>query len=92
MISHLVDGEEAVQKWNDLQDSTYGSKHLASQWDKTKPTFVQVPTTIYKSKQIGKPFLSFYSLQKTSSRLEQIDVFILLDLLGSSEPWPKIQR
>ena len=61
----FIDGEEAVHDWTD-QDSLYGARALAKEWDETK-----------------NPVMSPYS-----SPLASIDLFVLLDLLGS--PGPRI--
>lgn len=59
----LLDGEEAFMTWTH-DDSLYGARALAEEWD----------ATVF-------PAMSTYS-----SPLASIDLFVLLDLLGSSSP------
>lgn len=70
----FFDGEEAVHEWT-AQDSLYGSRHLAEQWQ-SQPALDQQFTG---------------NLQKSRNRLDQIDLMVLLDLLGSSVPWPTLR-
>lgn len=61
----LLDGEEAFLRWND-EDSIYGARALAEEWD----------NTVY-------PAMSTYK-----TLLDSIELFVLLDLLGSGENVP----
>ena len=58
----FLDGEEAFLHWND-QDSIYGARSLAEEWEQT-----------------SNPAASVYK-----NPLDSIDLFVLLDLLGSAE-------
>lgn len=70
----FFDGEEAIKSWT-RSDSLYGSRHLAESWTKQKP----------------KSNLTFeMSLKKKKNRIDQIDMLILFDLLGSVDPFPEI--
>lgn len=59
----LLDGEEAFSHWTN-DDSVYGSRALAEEWE----------TTMYAAGTIY------------NSPITSIDLFVLLDLLGSSDP------
>lgn len=61
----FLDGEEAFQRWSD-EDSIYGARSLAEEWD----------NTVY-------PAMSTYK-----TMLNSIELFVLLDLLGSGESIP----
>jgi glutaminyl-peptide cyclotransferase len=61
----FLDGEEAFKSWTD-QDSIYGARSLAEEWEQTY-----------------HPAMSVYK-----SYLDSIELFVLLDLLGSSENTP----
>ncbi|EIW66632.1 hypothetical protein TREMEDRAFT_45746 [Tremella mesenterica DSM 1558] len=67
----FFDGEEAVKDWTDT-DSIYGARHLAETWETTF-----LPATHPLSKRRYSP---------TPTILNTIDVLILLDLLGDSNP------
>ncbi|RMD44294.1 hypothetical protein DV735_g886, partial [Chaetothyriales sp. CBS 134920] len=58
----FLDGEEAFLSWN-AQDSIYGARSLAEEWEHT----FNPATSIYKT------------------QLDSIELFVLLDLLGSGE-------
>lgn len=61
----FLDGEEAFQSWSD-QDSLYGARALAEQWEQDR--------------------FAVSGSQRGRSRLDGIELFMLLDLLGASEP------
>lgn len=61
----LLDGEEAFLRWSD-EDSIYGARSLAEEWD----------NTMYPAMSTYKTFL------------DSIELFVLLDLLGSAENVP----
>ncbi|RWS04322.1 glutaminyl-peptide cyclotransferase-like protein, partial [Dinothrombium tinctorium] len=66
----FFDGEEAFEDWTET-DSLYGSRHLASKWNKLK-----FPRTENDKKCVGNYV----------SELDRIELFVLLDLLGSPNP------
>lgn len=59
----LLDGEEAMKDWN-AEDSLYGARSLAAEWENTP----HIANSRYRT------------------RLSEISLFVLLDLLGSSDP------
>lgn len=59
----FLDGEEAMKNWSE-EDSLYGARSLAAEWENT-PHAVNA---------------------KHRSRLNEISLFVLLDLLGSANP------
>lgn len=59
----LLDGEEAFESWTD-NDSVYGARALAEEWE----------TTVH-------PFYATYR-----NPLDQVSLFVLLDLLGLENP------
>ncbi|KAF9436316.1 hypothetical protein BGZ76_004277 [Entomortierella beljakovae] len=67
----FFDGEEAFGDWSHT-DSLYGSRHLADVWQKKI-----VPRTRMATGRNGG---------STSNYLEGIDLFVLLDLLGTPSP------
>ncbi|XP_023226724.1 glutaminyl-peptide cyclotransferase-like [Centruroides sculpturatus] len=68
----FFDGEEAFQRWS-KDDSLYGSKHLAKLWNTKK-----FPEG--RQKDFCKNHGDFVSF------LDRMDVLVLLDLIGSSNP------
>lgn len=66
----FFDGEEAVREWS-AADSLYGSRHLASQWEST---------VVEASHAVPR------MAQRHMSLLSQIDILVLLDLLGTAHP------
>jgi glutaminyl-peptide cyclotransferase len=74
----FFDGEEAVKDWTST-DSLYGSRHLAIKWSQELVPIQYDPL----SKQfvtIPNPYLN--NNQEYQTKISQIDLFILLDLLG----------
>jgi hypothetical protein len=59
----LLDGEEAFVTWTD-EDSIYGARSLAEEWEQS----------------------SYGAFSNYKTALGSIDLFVLLDLLGSSNP------
>jgi glutaminyl-peptide cyclotransferase len=67
----FFDGEEAFVEWSP-SDSLYGSRHLADKWNRTP-----FPVTSEEKHQCQGDYVS---------ELDRIDVLVLLDLLGTSNP------
>ncbi|KAF9972918.1 hypothetical protein BGZ73_003890 [Actinomortierella ambigua] len=67
----FFDGEEAFVEWNG-NDNTYGSRHLANLWANTKVTKSRLAT----GRNHGD----------SATKLDGIELFVLLDLLGSEAP------
>ncbi|BEI89880.1 uncharacterized protein CcaverHIS019_0212420 [Cutaneotrichosporon cavernicola] len=67
----LFDGEEAFHTWTD-EDSVYGSRHLASQWENT---YLAPDHALQRRRQSPTPNI-----------LDTINVLVLLDLLGAPKP------
>ncbi|KAH8726907.1 hypothetical protein GQ44DRAFT_142111 [Phaeosphaeriaceae sp. PMI808] len=59
----FLDGEEAFKSWTD-EDSLYGARALAGDWEST----FHIASSIYRTP------------------LDSIELFVLLDLLGSAQP------
>ncbi|KAJ3041271.1 hypothetical protein HDV00_009664 [Rhizophlyctis rosea] len=72
----FFDGEEAFVNWS-ASDSVYGSRHLATKWSNTYGVASGGPP-FETSPPLFRPTLS-------SSVLAEIDVFVLLDLLGTAD-------
>jgi len=68
----FFDGEEAFVQWS-KDDSLYGSRHLANKWSRN--SFPQTKQEIDLCKS--------YPLNR---ELDRIELMVLLDLLGSSNP------
>ena len=81
----FFDGEEAFHDWSD-RDSLYGSRHLAHFWSHSPPT-TSITPPVSPSSSPPPPLL-----KQPTTRLDQIDLLVLLDLLGSDEPWPQIHN
>lgn len=73
----FFDGEEAFVQWKG-NDNTYGSRYLARNMSDASPRYDE--SRLEDSSIHGSP----------RNRIEQIDLMILLDLLGSTNPWPTI--
>lgn len=69
----FLDGEEAWVQWTD-QDSLYGSRALAAEWEGRK----------YDEVEVGKRSVG----GGPKTELDSISLFVLLDLLGA--PGPKV--
>lgn len=67
----FFDGEEAFKEWTST-DSLYGSRHLASTWER----------------ECGFRYQGFPP--EGVNTLQRIDIFMLLDLLGTNDPEPTI--
>ena len=78
-ITHLqiifFDGEEAFQHWSS-SDSIYGARHLAEYWSSTS-----IPTPSSRHLLTGQH-------KSSTTKLQQIRLFVLLDLLASGRPRP----
>lgn len=74
----FLDGEEAYLEWSDT-DSTYGARHLASKWDKRG---------VFHASNNGHSD-NDANVQGTAlprkSKIEEIDAFVLMDLLGAKD-------
>lgn len=68
----FFDGEEAFKKWTDT-DSIYGARHLAAKWNRLR----------FPSKEQDK---AACPNKKIVSELDRIELFVLLDLLGTASP------
>lgn len=73
----FFDGEEAMEQWT-ATDSLYGSRNLKSAWAKPNSSVVSAETMRYWA--VKTPY---------ANRLEEMELMILLDLLGSRKPWPR---
>lgn len=67
----FFDGEEAFESWTD-EDSLYGSRHLANKWNKQR-----FPKSLEDRERCPGDY---------ASELDRIDVFVLLDLIGTANP------
>ena len=74
----FFDGEEAFRDWT-ATDSLYGSRELASKWEQADLAFKQAST------EEGQEF------DRKSEGIENIEVFILLDLIGAKDPVPQFR-
>lgn len=75
----FFDGEEAFQEWS-ATDSIYGARHLAAKWE--EEGFLEKIVS-------GFRFDFFFSLDVINIycvRFHSKDLFVLLDLLGASNP------
>ncbi|TPX58660.1 hypothetical protein SpCBS45565_g07946 [Spizellomyces sp. 'palustris'] len=73
----FFDGEEAFVSWSET-DSLYGSRHLAAKWESTYVMGTNNPQSSGMEQRADPQ-------NNARTILEQIDVFILLDLLGTPE-------
>lgn len=71
----FLDGEEAYVEWTDT-DSTYGARHLASEWEQRG---------VFHASVDGKDATSHGSALSRVSKLEEIDAFVLMDLIGAKD-------
>jgi glutaminyl-peptide cyclotransferase len=68
----FFDGEEAFKTWSD-HDSLYGSRHLAHKWNQQPISSSSEQHARCQAKGIV-------------SELDRIDLFVLLDLIGTANP------
>lgn len=71
----FFDGEEAFVEWTGT-DSIYGSRALAKKWKESDKDFQNNPETAESRKRNG---------------IENIELFILLDLIGAKDPIPQFR-
>lgn len=77
----LFDGEEAFVDWTDT-DSIYGARALAAKWKEDDRKF-------HEKQDAGNAFTDEEIQARKSSGLENIELFVLLDLLGANDPIPQ---
>ncbi|KDN48884.1 hypothetical protein K437DRAFT_267543 [Tilletiaria anomala UBC 951] len=75
----FLDGEEAYETWTH-QDSIYGAKNLVSQWVKE----MWQPKVHLSAHQLASRRYEPYSYP--TRKIDTIEHFVLLDLLGATEP------
>jgi glutaminyl-peptide cyclotransferase len=73
----FFDGEEAFVQWTDT-DSIYGARHLAEKWETTslEDVGLQQQQQQQQQKELGAK----------RNRLDMMDVLVLLDLMGTTNP------
>ena len=77
----FFDGEEAYKDWTDT-DSLYGSRALAQKWKEADHAFST-------SQKEGQTLSGEDKAKRRSSGINNIEVFILLDLIGAKDPIPQ---
>lgn len=78
----FLDGEEAFSQWTD-QDSTYGARHLATKWEQKGVFHASSGNQNNAAVIEGEGGHGIAAPRR--SKLEEIDVFVLLDLIGTKD-------
>ena len=98
----FFDGEEAVVHWSD-EDSIYGARHLSELYDSVPCHVHPSSYTISQSysSSSSSPFSSYKNRTSGNAKLcrgrkgsvlDSMEAMILLDLIGSTEPWPQFHN